>query len=119
MKRLIIKWILIVVSASTLASVSHAGMVYGSNQAMVLISLLAAMVDEMDRPLVEAFRIQANFFTIFLTAFVTDLIIILAAFSLSKGSMITFFYAVIFALICASIGRICDILIKQKSSESN
>lgn len=112
MKRLLIKWILIVILGSVLASVSHSGMIYGSNQTMVLISLLGAMIDEMYAPLAEAFKIPVNFFTVMIMAFVTDLIVILVAFALAKGSSITFFYAVLFALICALIGRVMDLLIK-------
>ena len=112
MKRLVIKWILIVIAGSTLASASSKNMVYGSNQTMVLISLLGAMIDEMYAPLAEAFKIPVNFFTVFLMAFVTDLIVILLSFALAKGSSITFLFAVIFALICALIGRLMDILIK-------
>lgn len=117
MKRLVIKWILIVILGSTLAAASSKNMVYGSNQTMVIISLLGAMIDEMYAPLAEAFKITVNFFTVFLMAFVTDIVIILVAFALAKDSSITLFYAVIFALICALIGRICDMLIKPKVPE--
>lgn len=112
MKRLVIKWILIVIFGSVLASVSNNGMIYGSNQAMVLISLLGAMMDEMYAPLAEAFKIPVNFLSVMIMAFVTDLIVILLAFALAKGGSISFNYAVIFALICALIGRVMDILIK-------
>ena len=119
MKKMVIKWILIVIAGSTLAAASHGNMKYGSNQTMVIISLLGAMIDEMYAPLTEAFNLPVNFISVMILAFISDIAVILVAFALVKGSSVTFGYALIFALICALIGRIMDLLIRPKAVENN
>lgn len=119
MKKLIIKWILIVIAGSTLAAASQGNMKYGSNQTMVIISLLGAMIDEMYLPLTDAFNLPVNFVSTMILAFITDTAIIMLAFTLAKDSSVTFIYAVIFALICALIGRVIDYLIKPKDTRGN